>query len=405
MGGAKNAVLPGMAAAILFEGPLRLSNVPDIIDIETLGDILRAMGAMSVRSDDTIEIDTTEMRGGDIPPELMSKLRASIILTGPILARFGKVSFSHPGGDVIGERPIDFFIDVFKKMGASVSREDTVYHVEAPQGLHGAELFFRVQSVTGTETAMLAATRADGTTTIKNAALEPEIVWLADLLNASGAHIEGAGTTTVTIVGSQTLLLRAPNTFAVMPDRIEAGSFAILAALLGKDVLIEQCEPSHLDALWDTFTTIGVPHEITGQSVRVHAPETLRPVTLRTHEYPGFPTDLMAPMVPLLTQAMGQSRVFETIWDNRLAFTETLVAMGADITLMDPHRVLITGPKKLVARNVESLDIRAGLALLIAAALADGISNIGTIHHIDRGYANLAERLQKLGLQIERVTG
>jgi UDP-N-acetylglucosamine 1-carboxyvinyltransferase len=402
--GAKNAVLKAMAAAVLYRTPLKLSNVPGILDVEALCSILETLGAKAARGVHALEIDASGMSGSAIPASMMSTLRASIVLAGPLLARFGEVIFSHPGGDIIGERPIDLFLETFAAMGAEVVRDDGSYGVRVPGGrLKGAELFFRIQSVTGTETAMLAAILADGTTTIKNAAMEPEIVWLADMLNASGAKIAGAGTTTITIEGG-TELLRAPEVpFAVVPDRIEAGSFLILGCLAAKDLLIEDCVPGHLEAVVHMLRQAGASIEVGEASLRVAA-APLKPMSIKTHEYPGYPTDLMAPMVTLLTQVPGESRVFETIWDNRLAFVEVLRVMGADITTMDPHRVLIRGARRLKARRMESPDIRAGLAFLLAAAVADGASEISNIHHIDRGYENVAERLRKVGMRIERVS-
>ncbi len=402
--GAKNAVLKAMAASILYRSPLSLTNVPGIKDVDAMCEILSSLGATAQHQEHTLTIDTSAMKGSTIPSGLMSSLRASIVLAGPLLARFGEVIFSHPGGDIIGERPIDLFLETFEAMGATIAKDDGSYGVRVQGGrLKGAELFFRIQSVTGTETAMLAAVLADGTTTIKNAALEPEIVWLADMLNASGANIVGAGTTTITIVGGQELL-RAPNSFAVIPDRIEAGSFLILGALAAQELTIEHCVPEHLEALTHLLRQAGADIEVGVNSLRVRATGALKPMTVKTHEYPGYPTDLMAPMVTLLTQVPGESKVFETIWDNRLAFVEVLRVMGANITTMDPHRVLIRGPKPLKARNMESPDIRAGLAFLIAAAIAEGTSEISNIHHIDRGYEHVAERLQAVGMQIERVT-
>jgi UDP-N-acetylglucosamine 1-carboxyvinyltransferase len=400
--GAKNAILKAMAASVLYRTPLALTNVPGILDVEALCAILETLGAATTRGEHALTIDTSGMGASSIPASMMSTLRASIVLAGPLLARFGEVIFSHPGGDIIGERPIDLFLETFVAMGAEVVNNDGSYGVRVPGGrLKGADLFFRVQSVTGTETAMLAAILADGTTVIRNAALEPEIVWLADMLNASGADITGAGTTTITVVGG-TELLRAPGSFAVVPDRIEAGSFLILGCLAAKDLLIEDCVPEHLEAVVRLLLQAGADIEIGPSSLRVRA-APLAPMNIKTHEYPGYPTDLMAPMVTLLTQAPGESRVFETIWDNRLAFVEVLRVMGADITTMDPHRVLIKGPRPLRARTMESPDVRAGLAFLIAAAIAQGTSEISNIHHIDRGYENIAERLKSVGMQIERL--
>ncbi|MCC7500770.1 UDP-N-acetylglucosamine 1-carboxyvinyltransferase [Candidatus Nomurabacteria bacterium] len=401
--GAKNAVLKAMAASVLYENTLRLSNVPNILDVDAMAHILEALGAHVLHKDDTLEIDTSGIHGHTIPGALMSTLRASIALAAPLLARFGEVTFSHPGGDVIGERPIDLFLETFRAMGAEVIEESGGYTVRAKNGrLRGAELFFRIQSVTGTEAAMLAAVLAEGTTVIKNAALEPEIVWLADLLNVSGGKIIGAGTPTITVEGGG--ILKAPQeSVAVIPDRIEAGSFLILGALAAHDVRIEQCVPAHLEAPIHLLRAAGASIETGKDFLRVRA-TPLHPMNVKTHEYPGYPTDLMAPIVTLLTQAKGESRVFETIWDNRLAFVDVLRVMGANITTMDPHRVLIHGPTPLVGKKVESPDIRAGLAYVLAGAIAEGVTEISNIHHIDRGYGHIALRLKRIGMKIDRIS-
>lgn len=396
--GAKNAVLKAMAASIIYETPLTLANVPDIADVESMARILEALGATVTRGGHTLTIDTHSMQGYTIPSNLMSTLRASIVLTGPLVARFGKAVFSHPGGDIIGERPIDLFVETFRTMGAEVHKERGTYHVRG--SLKGAEIFFKIQSVTGTESAMMSAVLAAGTTTIKNAAQEPEIVWLADMLNASGARIVGAGTSTIIVTG--TGRLRASDAFPVIPDRIEAGSFLILGALCAKELTIERCEPAHLEALVYLLRDAGADIEVGIDSMRVRA-RALRAASVKTHEYPGYPTDLMAPMVTLLTQATGESRVFETIWDNRLAFVDVLRVMGAHITTMDPHRILINGPTRLVGKKVESPDIRAGLACVLAGAIAEGTTEIRNIHHIDRGYERIAERLKQIGMKIDRI--
>lgn len=400
--GAKNAVLKAMAASVLYENTLRLSNVPNILDVGAMADILKALGADVVHTKDTLEINTSDVEAHAIPGTLMSALRASIVLAAPLLARFGEVTFSHPGGDVIGERPIDLFLETFRAMGAEVVEGSREYSVRTKnRRLQGVELFFRIQSVTGTEAAILAGILAEGTTVIKNAALEPEIVWLADLLTASGAHITGAGTPTITIEGGG--MLKAPQEpVAVIPDRIEAGSFLMLGALAAHDIRIERCVPAHLEAPIHLLRAAGASIEVGEDFLRVRA-TPLRSMYVKTHEYPGYPTDLMAPIVTLLTQATGESRIFETIWDNRLAFVDVLRVMGARITTMDPHRILIHGPTPLAGKKVESPDIRAGLAYVLAGAIAEGITEISNIHHIDRGYEHIALRLKHIGMKIDRI--
>lgn len=406
--GAKNAVLPGMAASLLFRDALVLTNVPEIEDVSRMSELLSGMGASVLRRSDRVSITTDAVTEPELTEEISKRLRASIIFIGPMLARFRSATFPHPGGCVLGARPIDLFVEGLEKMGAVFTQEGKRYRVRAPKGLHGAEFFFRVPSVTGTETIMLAASIATGTTVIRNSAMEPEIGWLAEILNASGAKITGAGTPTITVRGTGGKLLRAKEKrFPVVPDRIEAGSFLILGALAGKELSIANIEPKHLESLIALLDYSGLPLSIGKRSITVRAPKagtTLRSVDLKTHEYPGFATDLQSPMVVYLTQVAGESLVFETIFEGRLNYTESLVRMGASITMMDPHRVLVKGPTPLSGKTLESPDIRAGLAYVLAAAVARGTSRIHNVYYIDRGYAHVEERLRAVGLDILRVT-
>lgn len=401
--GAKNAALKAIAASVLFDDPLPIANLPEIEDVSRMLDLLESMGATVTRAPHRATIDARRV-GYTMTPEISKRLRASIVLTGPLLARYGRVAFPHPGGCVIGARPIDAFEDAFRAMGASISLKGKLYHVVASGGrLRGADIFFKKQSVTGTETVMMAAVRAEGPTVIKNAAMEPEIVWLADALNASGAKISGAGTPTITIVPVKRLRASGKE-MRVMPDRIEAGSFLVLGALAARRLEVRGAEPEHLESLIEHLRASGIPIVAKGRSLIVSAPKgKLHPVDIKTHEYPGFPTDLQAPMTVFLTQCAGESLVFETIFEGRLLYTDGLNQMGASIQLMDAHRALVRGKTPLRARKLESPDLRAGLAFVIAAAIADGISTIHNIYNIDRGYERIEERLRALGVQIERV--
>lgn len=403
--GAKNAALKAIAASILFRSPLMLENVPEIEDVSRMLEIIRTMGGNVTTAPHRATIDATKLHSTTLTPEIAKRLRASIVLTGPILARYGVVRFPYPGGCVIGERPIDLFTLGFMSMGAKVKKVGKLYEVRAPKGgLRGGELFFRTQSVTGTETFMMAATLANGVTTIKNAAMEPEIVWLAELLNASGAHITGAGTPTITILGGKVLDAKKKH-FTVIPDRIEAGSFLLLGALAATKLTVTHIVPKHLEALTELLEYTGTKVTKTASSITVSVgtrPPHLSGVNIRTHEYPGFPTDLQAPMIVYLTQTEGESLVFETIFEGRLNFTESLKHMGANITMMDPHRVLVRGITKLHGKRLESPDLRAGLAFIIAAIIADGVSVIHSVYNIDRGYEHIEERLRSIGVLIER---
>ncbi|MFA5841595.1 MAG: UDP-N-acetylglucosamine 1-carboxyvinyltransferase [Candidatus Paceibacterota bacterium] len=414
--GAKNSALKAMAASILFRDEVRICNVPLIEDVARIADLLQELGAKVKRGGDTCNISPENISSTDLASEISKRLRASIVLSGPLLARMGRVSFPHPGGCVIGERPIDIFLEGFEKMGAKVSVENDGkrmrYVVTAPgKKLRGAEIFCRLQSVTVTETFMMAGVLAEGETVIKNAALEPEIFALAEFLNICGANIKGAGTSTIRIKGGDLLSARGKK-FVTPPDRIEAGSFLILAALAGKDVEIINCEPAHLESLIELLHYSGADFSVGKNSIRVRESKaaksakknTRRSVNVRTHEYPGFPTDLQAPMVVYLTQVKGESLVFETIFEGRLNYTESLNRMGADIVMMDPHRVIVKGPTTLLGKELESPDLRAGLAFIIAAIVAKDESVIHNVYNIDRGYENIEGRLRKLGVSIERVS-
>jgi UDP-N-acetylglucosamine 1-carboxyvinyltransferase len=403
--GAKNMVLKSMAASLLFSGPVTLTNVPGIEDVSRMGELLEALGATVSREGDRCTIDTSTVRGSDLDDALARTLRASIVLAGPLLARFGSASFPHPGGDIIGPRPINLFIDGFRQMGCEVSQDGEHYHIAAKQGLKGADIFFMFVSVTATETLMMAAVGAEGTTTLRNAAMEPEIVALAEYLQSCGANISGAGTPTITIEGlGKGAKLAAKGEWRTIPDRIEAGSFLLLGALAAKELTVTECEPLHLDMLIQLLKQSGIDVSANKDSITVRGGNGFERLHIRTHEYPGFATDLQPPMLIYLTQANGESTIFETIWGGRLNYIQDLVRMGADITLWNPQQVSIKGPTPLVGRTLESPDIRAGLAFLMAAAIAEGSSQIEHVYHIDRGYERIEERLANVGLNIKRQT-
>jgi len=403
VGGAKNEALKLMAASVLCSGPLTLENIPAIEDVKRMAEIIEKLGGKVRIEGSACTLDTSGIKNGEIDHDLAKSLRSSVVLTGPLLARFGAVSFPHPGGDLIGERPIDFFIEGFEKMGASTTIENGEYRVSTKGGLKGADIFFRWVSVTATETLMMAATLAKGTTTLRNVAMEPEVVDLAEFLVSGGASIKGIGTPTLVIEGGKTLAPRSA--WRVIPDRIEAGSFLILGALAAKELRITDCEPEHSRMLIELLSHSGVHIEAGKDSLTISngAKDIHRAMALKTHEYPGFPTDLQAPMVVYLTQAEGESRVFETIFEGRLNYTEDLVRMGAQITLWNPHQAAIRGPTPLRGATLESPDIRAGLAFLIAAIIAEGASTLQNIYHIDRGYSHIEERFSALGAKIKRV--
>ncbi|MDP3726214.1 MAG: UDP-N-acetylglucosamine 1-carboxyvinyltransferase [bacterium] len=407
--GAKNAALKMLAASILFTDEIQLENIPDIEDVKRMNDILSHLGAhISQKTNDHSKyyISIPNTFSTDLPIELANKLRASIVLSGPLLARFGRVSFPHPGGCVIGERPIDFFIEGFEAMGARMARDGEIYMLTVPsKKLQGATIFFKKPSVTATETLMMAGVLASGKTILKNAAREPEIPILADFLNKCGARIKGAGESVIEIMGGG-LLHSKGTVYQTPPDRIETGSFLILGALAGKDFTITHCDPSHIEMLINMLRGVGVNMEITKNSITVNknaSPKEFSSLNIETREYPGFPTDLQAPMTVFLTQTSGQSLVFETIFEGRLAYVEELSRMGADIQVCDPHRVIVQGPTPLKGREMESPDLRAGLAFIIAAIVGNGTSVIHNIYNIDRGYERIEERLRGVRVDIKRI--
>jgi UDP-N-acetylglucosamine 1-carboxyvinyltransferase len=406
VGGAKNAALPIMAASLLVEGEAKLSNVPDIADVRSMITLVEKLGGFTTFKDGVLSIRPKDADGTVIDDEIGKRMRASILLVAAVLARAGTVTFPHPGGCVLGSRPIDVFVEGFKALGAEFTETGETYTLSAPKGLSGGTIFFRVMSVTGTEALMIAATRATAPITLHNCAMEPEVVAAAEFLNASGARIAGAGTPTITIVPTS---LQSPvSSFQIIPDRIEAGSFLILGALAGNPpaggITIRGADPAHLASVTETLRDMGVMVEIQKDVIRVNRPETLRPAEVRTHEYPGFPTDLQAPMSVLQTQADGESSILETVFDARLNYAAELVRMGADMSVVNPHKAIIKGPTPLKARDIMGPDIRAGLAFLLAAAIAEGDSTIGNAHLIDRGYEKIEEKLSALGLLIKRVS-
>jgi UDP-N-acetylglucosamine 1-carboxyvinyltransferase len=323
------------------------------------------------------------------------------MLAGPVLHRMGTIDFPHPGGCVIGQRPIDFFLEGFKKFGVTIDERFDGYTLSAKK-LQAATIVFPRVSVTGTEAMMTFAAKVPGVTRLLNCAMEPEVVALAEWLNACGAKIVGAGTPTITIEGVESLHASA---YTAIPDRIEAGTFALLGAATQSPIKVTGIDPNHLEVLWELLTKAGVAFTIGDDFIQINPPFKLKalPKDLVTHEYPGLATDLQAPFTVLMTQAEGNSLIFETIYEARLFYIDKLTTMGANILMCDPHRVLVTGPTKLFGSKITSPDIRAGMALVIAALIAEGETIIQNIYQIDRGYEHIEERLRLLGADIKRT--
>jgi len=404
--GAKNDALVIFAASLLTSQPVTVSNVPDIEDTKRLLELMRKLGCeVEQLMPGEYKIKAANLKSDLIDPEMAKKIRASILLTAPLLTRLGRIKFPHPGGCVIGERPIDQFLDGYESMGAKTYIREGLHEIVSSRQrngrakLKGAEFIFNNITVTGTESLIMAATLAIGRTTLKNCACEPEVKSLADFLNGCGAKIKGAGTSCVTIDGVAELKGGSHRT---IPDRVEAGSFIILAAATNSRMIIKNCEPEHLDSLLNSLKKAGVNFRREKTSIEVIS-SRLNSINIKTHEYPGFPTDLQAPFCVLLTQSNGSGLVHETIYEGRLMWTEELKRMGASIHTYDPHRIEIKGPTKLRGREIESPDIRAGMAYLIAALCAKGKSIINNVYQIDRGYEKIEERLQKIGADIRRI--
>ena len=407
--GNKNAALPLIAAALLTDEDVVLANMPRIRDVETLLEIVDDLGASVAWSGpNEVTIRAANLSRTALDERLSERIRASLLLAGPLLARLGRAQVPPPGGDVIGRRRIDTHLLAFEALGATVEMERG-FDVIAPAGLVGCEMFLDEASVTGTENAVMAAALARGTTTIVNAACEPHVQDLCRLLVAMGSTIDGIGSNVLTIHGVDRL---GGARYRVGPDHIEVGSFIGLAAVTGGDLTICDVEPRDLRSTLQAFRRLGVEVEIAGREVRVPPGQRLEVVDdvggqipkIEDGPWPALPADLTSIAVAVATQARGTVLVFEKMFENRLVFTDKLVNMGAKIVLCDPHRVVVTGPARLYGQRLSSPDIRAGMALLIAALCAEGTSVIGEVGQIDRGYERLDERLRDLGAQIERVS-
>jgi UDP-N-acetylglucosamine 1-carboxyvinyltransferase len=401
--GAKNSALKIIPAAILSQEKIIIKNLPDIEDIKQSLSLISDLGAKVEHLEKGVaSIDPSSVNKTELSPAFANKFRASIMFAAPLLSAKGQVSFPHPGGCVIGagERPIDLFLEGFSALGATVETDGVFYHIKTPGRLPGGNFFFPLVSVTVTESLMMAAALAKGTSVLKNCAMEPEIKSLADYLNANGAKIQGAGTPTMTIEGVEKL---SASEFFVIPDRIETGSFMCLAAATKSDVMIKNCDPEHVEVLLEIFKHAGIGFETGKDWIKIKATEKFQPYSIKTHEYPGFPTDLQSPYTVLMTQATGSSLIHETIYDRRLLYTDLLSQMGADIIMCDPHRVVINGPSLLHGRKLTSPDLRAGMALIIAAIIAKGKTEIDNIYQIERGYEDIVKRLSALGADIQKV--
>ncbi|MFH1182931.1 MAG: UDP-N-acetylglucosamine 1-carboxyvinyltransferase [Candidatus Moraniibacteriota bacterium] len=399
--GAKNHALKVLAAAVLTDKDVKITNVPQIEDIKRKIELLELIGVKVRQEKDTLVLNAKNIRTTVLDPEKSSTIRTSIVLAAAILGRFGKVSFYHPGGCILGKRPVDIFLLGFQKLGAKLTLKGEFINVAAPGSrLAGGDFFFPRVSVTATEALILAAALAKGKTVLKNCAFEPEITSLIKFLNSCGAKIKGAGTATITIQGVKKIKGGKCN---IIPDRIETATFVILGVLHRAKLLITKCNPQHIEALLTVLEKAGAKFKTGKNSIQCLPFNTLRSTNIITHEYPGFATDIQPPFTVLATQAEGQSLIHDPIFEGRLFFADNLVQMGANIIMCDPHRIVVQGPTRLAGKKLASPDIRAGIALVLAGSVAQGETVIDNIYQIDRGYEKIDERLRKIGVNIKRI--
>ncbi len=399
--GAKNAVLPVIAASILAsEGLSVITDVPALSDVFTINEVLRQLNANVTFDNGQITVDATKELLTEAPFEYVRKMRASVLVMGSLLARNGKARVALPGGCAIGSRPIDQHLKGFEAMGATVKVGNGYIEAEVNGRLHGAKVYFDTPSVGATENVMMAASLAEGTTTLENCAKEPEIVDLANYLNKMGAKIRGAGTGTIRIEGVEKLYGAK---HAVIPDRIEAGTFMVAAAITGGNVLVQGAIPEHLSSLVAKLEEMGVIIFEEGDGLRVIGPEKLKAVDIKTMPHPGFPTDMQSQMMALLLKADGTSMITETVFENRFMHVEEFRRMNGEIKI-EGRSVIIGGPGALQGAEVAATDLRAGAALIIAGLVADGYTRVCELKHLDRGYVKFHEKLAELGADIERIT-
>lgn len=399
--GAKNAVLPIIAASILGTTPSHLDEVPMLEDVHTISEVLKCLGLAVECSPEknVLDIDSNEITSYEAPYELVRTMRASFLVMGPLLARIGKARISMPGGCAIGARPIDIHLKGFEALGVKIEQGHGYIEASAPEGLKGTSIYFDFPSVGATENIMMAASLAEGTTILENAAEEPEIVDLANYLNKMGAKIRGAGTDTIRIEGVDKL---HGADYTIIPDRIEAGTYMIAAAMTGGDVVVENVLPEHQKPLIAKLREAGAVVEEDIDKVRVIGKNPLKAVSIKTLPYPGFPTDMQAQMMAMMVIAEGRSKVTETVFENRFMHVVELNRMGAQIST-EGRSAVIDGPCKLTGCDVRATDLRAGAAMILAGLVAEGTTRIGDLHHIDRGYENIVAKLKNLGADIERV--
>ena len=396
--GAKNAALPIIASCILTGGWHRLRHVPRLRDIQTIKTIMSEMGIALGEEGGVLSVNSDDLKEYEASYDLVKTMRASVLLLGPLLARLGKAKISMPGGCAIGARPINLHLKALAAMGVEMYLEGGYINAKVDR-LKGADIFFDIPTVTGTENVMMAGVKAEGETILRNAAKEPEVCDLADALRSMGAHIEGDGTDTIVIQGLKHL---RPTEHTVIPDRIETGTYMIAAAMTGGDIRIDGCRPEHLSAVMEKLQNVGTAVEVTPKGLRVKGPEIITSVDIKTMPFPGFPTDLQAQFMALMSIARGSSVIKETVFEKRFIHVSELRRMGADIEITD-NQALVRGRDHLLAAPVMATDLRASASLVLAGLVAKGgRTEVSRIYHLDRGYESLEKKFQNLGARIWR---
>jgi UDP-N-acetylglucosamine 1-carboxyvinyltransferase len=396
--GAKNAALPILVSSLLTDGLCTFSNVPNLKDIESIKLLLSHLGAKIVTDEDVVKIDASNILNHEAPYELVRKMRASILVLGPLVARLKKARVSLPGGCAIGARPINLHLKGLACLGASIELKHGYVEAYAKK-LKGSEIYLDIATVTGTENIMMAAVLAKGSTVIHNAAREPEIIALADVLNKMGADIRGAGTSAITIMGVSSL---SPVSVSIIPDRIETGTFMVAAALTGGDVKLLGTEPDHLEAVIHKLSLTGARIKIDEKNIRVKGIDNIASIDVKTLPYPGFPSDMQAQFMVLMSVSRGLSLIFETVFENRFIHVSELKRMGADITIAG-NAAMVKGVKMLSGAPVMATDLRASASLILAGLVARGKTEVNRVYHLDRGYEALEEKFASLGAAIKRV--
>jgi UDP-N-acetylglucosamine 1-carboxyvinyltransferase len=399
--GAKNASLPLIAMTILAKNAVKIRNLPNVVDIKTLLKLLSNLGAECEFFDDGVTVNTQAINETKATYDIVKTMRASILVLGPILARFGHCEVSLPGGCAIGQRPIDLHLKALEQMGAKIDIKAGYIEATTPNGLQGCEIIFDKVTVTGTANIVMAAALAKGITTITNAAREPEVVQLCEILHASGITIKGIGTAILEIHGTDGKLVDIEE-FAVIPDRIEAGTYLCAGAITKSELTLSNVEPKHLGAVISKLEEMGFSFTIEKESIIIHPAKKIKPVKIVTQEYPAFPTDMQAQFLALATQADGVSIIEEKLFENRFMHVSELQRMGADITL-NGHTATVNGKTLLSGTDVMATDLRASSALVLAGLIASGETNVHRIYHLDRGYDSLESKLKGVGAKIERL--